>query len=267
MPELEVPAVSTAPVDQPSAQPTAETPKDTALTREEVTQLIATARTELRSELLAETKRELDAAYKTARRSESKGDTAHQKIATLESRLEELSIRGMDESEARAWKAERALERANEAQKSIAQQQEYEQQANAFQQRSASYLASEGIKPDDPRLTAAFSRLAADAKTYDDWDKALISAVAAVHKDNASKAAAEREKLANESKTAVERAREEERAKLRNEQRTVDGPVDKGLPASTPAPKKTWEMTDEEFKTYDAARDAERRARLTQLIR
>lgn len=254
-------------MDQPTAPTTAETPKDTALTREEVTSLLNSVRTEIRADILTETKRDMEAAYKAARRSESKGDVAHTKIAKLEAQYELLATRGMDEPEARAFKAERDLERVKETQQTISQQQEYESQAVAFQQRSASFLASEGVKPDDPRLTTAFGRLAADAKTYDDWDKALISAVASVHKDNAQKATAEREKLAGDTKTAVDKAREEERAKLRNEQRAVDGPLDKGQPASLPPSKKTWEMTDEEFKTYDAQRDAERRRRLTQLSR
>lgn len=272
MPETEVVVPPTTPADQPTVQPGATTPTETALTREEITSLLQNVRAEVKTEVIAEVKRDLDAAYKAARRSESKGDVANSKLAKLETRFEELATRGMEEPEARAWKAERALERVQETQQTVGQQQEYEQQAAAFQQRSASFLSSEGIKPDDARLTAAFARLAQDAKSYDDWDKALMGAVAAVHRDNATKFAADRDKLSlestklrDDSKTAVEKAREEERAKLRNEQRTVDGPVDKGQPSSAPTLKKTWEMTDEEFKAFDAIKDAERRRRMTSL--
>lgn len=261
MPEPEVTSEATVPADQPSTQPSLVAPTETALTREEIGSLISTARTEITTEL----KRDLDAAYKTARRSESKGDVANAKLSKLEARFEELATRGMDEPEARAWKAERALERVQETASTVEQQREYEQQQVAFQQRSASYLRDEGIKADDPRLTSAFARLAADAKTYEDWDKALIGAVSTVHRDNATKLADERTKLTETSKTAVDKAREEERAKLRNEQRTVDGPLDKGTPASNPSPKKTWDMTDEEFKAYDAVKDQERRRRMTTL--
>jgi hypothetical protein len=246
-------------------------PTETALTREEITNLISAARNEVRTEIVTELKRDLDAAYKTARRSESKGDVANSKLQKLETRFEELATRGMEAQEARAWKAERALERVQETAQTVDQQREYEQQASAFQQRSSSYLTSEGIKPDDPRLTSAFAKLAADAKSYDDWDKALLGAVSAVHKDNATRLAGESTKLAEnatklaaDSKTVAEKAREEERAKLRNEQRSVDGPIDKCQPASNPVQKKTWDMTDEEFKAFDAIKDAERRRRMTQ---
>jgi hypothetical protein len=272
LPDPEVVVSLTAPVDQPSAPTEAAQPTETALTREEITDLISTARVETRTEIVTELKRDLDAAYKAARRSESKGDIANSKLAKLETRFEELATRGMEAQEARAWKAERALERVQESTQTAEQSQEYERQAAAFQQRSASYLRDEGIKADDPILTSAFAKLAADAKSYDDWDKALIGAVSAVHKGNATKLAAESSKLAADatklaadSKTVADKAREDERAKLRNEQRAVDGPIDKGQPSSPALSKKTWDMTDEEFKAYDAIKDAERRRRMTQL--
>lgn len=263
LPEPEVTAAVTAPADQQTAQPEAVPQTETALTREEITSLIQTARSEVRAEVITEVKRDLDAAYKAARRSESKGDVANTKLSKLETRFEELAIRGMEEPEARAWKAERALERANETVQNAGQAQEYERAAAEFQQRSAAYLQEEGVKADDPRLTNAFAKLAADAKSPSDWDKALYGAVSVVHRDNATKLTAETTKLAADSKSAVEKAREEERAKLRNEQRTTDGPIDKGQPSSpAPGAKKTWDMTDEEFKAYDAARDADRRRRM-----
>lgn len=261
MPDPEEVVAPTAPADQPTAQPATAQPTETALTREEVASLIASSR----AEVSAEIKRDLDAAYKAARRSESKGDVANSKLAKLETRLEELATRGMDEGQAKLWKAERALERATETAITVNQQQDYERAAAEFQQRSATYLAEEGIKADDPRLMTAFAKFSANAQSTADWDKALYGAVAVVHRDNAKKMADETAKVSAESKTAVEKAREEERAKLRNEQRTVEGPVDRGQPSSAPQAKKIGEMSDEEFKAYDAIKDSERRRRMTQL--
>ena len=246
MPEPEPIPTLTAPADQPAAQPVAVAPTETALTREEVQALISSAN----EATLAKTKESLDAAYKTARRSESKGDTAAKRIERLEAQFEAIATRGMDEPESRAWKAERALERATETSQTVTQQQEYERNAADFQQRSASFLNSEGINPTDERLTTAFSKYAADAKTYDDWDKALLHAVADVHKDEKVKSTADQ-------KTREDKIREEERAKLRNENRSADGPIDKGQPAST-STKPVKEMNDEEFKEYERQKDAER---------
>lgn len=246
MPEPEATPAVTAPADQPEAQPAAVVPTETALTREEVQALISAAK----EETLAKTKENLDAAYKTARRSESKGDTAAKRIERLEAQLEALATRGMDESESRAWKAERALERQIESTQTVSQQQEYERAAADFQQRSTSFLNSEGIKSDDPRLMAAFSKYASEARSYDDWDKALLRAVAEVHKD-------ERTKLTTEQKAREDKIREEERAKLRNENRSSAGPIDKGQPSSASS-KPVKEMSDEEFREYERQKDADR---------
>ena len=225
-------------------------PTETALTRAEIAELISKASEEVQAKL----KTDLDAAYKAARRSEAKGDTANAKLAKMEARLEEVATRGMDEGEARLWKAQRAEERAQEATTTVSQQQEYEKAAADFQQRSTAYLSSEGISADDPRLTGAFAKFSAEARTYDDWDKALMRSVAEVHKDNAKKAV-------EQAKVAADKAREEERARQRNEQRKDEGPIDRGSPAS-PAPKKNvWDMSDEEFKAYDSQKDAERKLR------
>ena len=246
MPEPEPIPTLTAPADQPEAQPVAVEPTETALTRAEVQALISAAN----EATLAKTKENLDAAYKTARRSESKGDTAAKRIERLEAQFEAIATRGMDEPESRAWKAERALERATETSQTVTQQQEYERNAAEFQQRSASFLNSEGINPTDERLTTAFSKYAADAKTYDDWDKALLHAVADVHKD-------ERVKSTADQKTREDKVREQERAKLRNQNRSADGPIDKGQPGST-STKPVKDMTDDEFREYERQRDADR---------
>lgn len=251
MPEPEETVVLTAPADQPEAQTPAVEPKETAppFTRQDAEALINS----VKEELLANTKKELEAAYKTARRSESKADAANPRIAKLETRMEDLATRGMDENEAKLWKAERALERAHEQTSTVSAAQAHDENVRSFQERTNPYLASEGIKSDDPRLTAAFAKYSADAKSPDDWDKAVYKAVADIHKD-------ERNTTASEVKAQIEKAREEERAKLRNEQRQSDGPVDKGQPSST---KKTdWlNMSGEEFKRLEAEKDAERQRR------
>jgi hypothetical protein len=251
LPEPQEEAVIATEVAVPAAPLIEATPPtETALTRTEIAQLVSTAK----AEVLAEMKKDIDSAYKAARRSEAKGDTANAKITKMEARLEEVATRGMDEGEARLWKAQRAEERAAEASNTVSQQQEYEKAAADFQQRSTSYLNSEGISADDPVLTAAFAKYTAEARTYDDWDKALMRSVAEVHKVKAKQAM-------EQVKTAADKAREEERARQRNEQRKDEGPIDRGSPAS-PAPKKNvWDMTDEEFKAYDSQKDAERKLR------
>jgi len=235
---------------QPAPLTEATPPIETALTRAEVAELISKASEEVQAKL----KTDLDAAYKAARRSEAKGDTANAKLAKMESRLEEVATRGMDEGEARLWKAQRAEERAQEATTTVSQQQEYEKAASEFQQRSSAYLNSEGITSDDPVLTAAFAKFSAEARTYDDWDKALMRSVAEVHKDRSKKAA-------EQAKTAADKAREEERARQRNEQRRDEGPIDRGTPASTGIKKAVWDMTDDEFKQMDAQKEQERKLR------
>ncbi len=256
MPETEGIVPATAPEGTSDAPTGTDTPAETALTRTEVAELIAAAKQEVQASL----KNDLDAAYKAARRSESKGDVANAKIAKLESQLEAVATRGMDEGEARLWKAERAVERANETSTQVNAQQEYEAAQRTFAEKSATILSSEGISKDDPVLTEAFAKYAAESKTYADWDTALIRAIADVHKSKARR-------VADETKTAVEKAREEERAKLRNEQRVTSGAVDKGSPGSAGGKVDFTSMTDEEFRAYDAQRNAERLARTRQLNR
>lgn len=247
LPEPEEVAALTAPDVQPEAQPAVTEPTETAPpTRAELAEAIAA----LEQKLNSSHKTDFDSAYKAARRSESKGDSANAKIAKLEAQLESLATRGMDDQEAKLWKAERALERANESSQTVSQQQEYEQAARSFQERSQSYLSGEGIKADDPRLTAAFSEFAKGAQRYEDWDMAMVKAVAVVHKD-------ERKRLETDSKTREDKIREEERAKLRNERRTNDGPIDKGTPASTSS-KPVKDMSTAEFAEYERQKDAER---------
>lgn len=185
---------------------------------------------------------ELVAARKAAQRAESKTDVVdkrtEQRIRRIETMLEAIATRGMDEPDARAWKAERALERVNEAQSEQTQQQQYEASWRDFQSRGASLLQEEGIARDDPRLTAAFQRYAANAASTNDWDVALVRAISDVHKD-------EQRKAREEVKTVADKTREEERAKTRNEKRSSEGPTDKGSP-STAAPKDWANATNDE---------------------
>ena len=253
MPEPEVVSTETAPGGTPPALTVETPPTETALTRTEIAELIAAETKKTRSELKADFER----AYKAAQRVEAKADAANAKLMKQDAINEALATRGMDEGEARLWKAERAVERATETSVTVTQQQEYEAAARNFQDRSASFLNSEGIRSDDPRLTSAFSRYASEAKTYDDWDKALLHAVADVHRDASKQATAE-------AKTLADKAREDERTKLRNEQRASDGLLDKGTPAST-AKFDSRTATAEEFKAYDDAKTAARLQRQRQL--
>ena len=67
----------------------------------------------------------------------------------------------------------------------------------------------------------------------------------------------ERTTSAADQKVREDKIREEERAKLRNEQRSTAGPIDKGQPSSTSS-KPIRDMSDEEFKEYEHQKDADR---------
>lgn len=238
MPDPEVVTPAATPEGAPDVPAEVTPPAETALTRTEVLSLIATAQKDVESRL----RQDIETLSATTRRTAGNYGTANAKLQKLEAALEAVATRNMDESEARLWKAERAAERAHEATAQVSQQQEYDQAASAFQQRSAAYLATEGIKPSDERLTEAFKKYA--DSNPNTWDSALARAVADVHKSEAKR-------VSDEAKTAVEKAREEERAKLRNEQRASDGKLDKGQPASSSKVDFT-SMSDEEFRAYDA---------------
>lgn len=246
MPDTEVVAPATATEGTPVELAEATPPTETALTRTEVLSLIETARKDVESRL----KQDIEVLAASTRRADGRYGTANAKIQKLETALEAVATRGMDESEARLWKAERAVERANETSTQVTAQQEYETAQRAFAEKSSAFLASEGIDAKDERLTASFAKYAAEAKTYADWDNALIRAVADVRKDEAKKATLT-------VKEQVEKAREEERAKLRNEQRSTEGKLDKGSPAA--AGKVDYaSMSDAEFIALEAEKTAER---------
>lgn len=251
MPEPEV--VVTAPAVEVVTTPALtgdNPPQETALTRTEVAQLIAAATAENQAKIL-------DAAQKIARRSENKSDTAIARLAKVEAALEVAATRGMDEGEARLWKAERAVERASETSATVTQQQEYEAAQRSFEKMSGDVLNAEKIDAKDPHLVAAFNQyISVRGNSPDNWEKGLFYAVAEVHKNSAIKAS-------NDSKALVDKAREDERAKLRNEQRANDGAVDKGTPASA-AKFNSSTATDAEFRAKVAADDAARLARQRQ---
>lgn len=221
-PEAAQPEVPAAP-EGGKAEPSALSPKD-----------LESLETRLTAELVS--------ARKAAQRAESKSDVvekrAEARIRRLETQLEAIATRGMDENESRAYKAERELERTRETQTEGDRQRENEKAWQDFQTRGATLLAEEGIARTDPRLTAAFQKHAASATTTADWDIALARSIAEVHKDDLRKAK-------EDGKTAADRAREEERSKQKNTQRREEGPTDKGSPAGG-APKDWTGATDKE---------------------
>lgn len=252
MPDPEVISPATTEGGTPPVLAEETPPEETALTRTEVLSLIATARQEVESKL----RQDIEILSASTRKTAGNYGTANAKIVKLESALEAVATRGMDESEARLWKAERAVERAGEITSQTTQQQEYAEAQSAFQQRSNALLAQQGIKADDPRLTEAFKKYTENVKTYADWDVALGLSIAEVHRDEARKASLS-------VKEQVDKAREEERAKLRNEQRSTDGKVDKGTPAAAGRIDYAT-ISDEEFTRLEDERKADRLRRQRQ---
>ena len=239
MSENETPVISATPEGQtePQAEPSTTAP----LTVEAI-----------RDALLPEVRKEMKAAYDAARRAEAKAERAPEKfrefVAPLEEAIEGLLTRDMTDDAREAFRAKRDLARATR------QDPEAEQQRHIaeFQAEASSILEEEGIKADDPVLVAAYQKYVAGAKSPAQWRTAFGRSIAAVHKDRAS----------NSERSITERekkAREDERNKILNEKREKDGPIDKGQPASS-AKKNVMDMSDDEWKAYEAARDAERKS-------
>lgn len=236
---------------EPAAPEAAPTTGETAAPVEPTIDLAA-----LETSLREDIRRAEQAARRAQGDSAARTAKLEKQISRLESVLEALATRGMDDNEKRAWVAERALERERET--SQDPQLQYQQASAEFQLYASQKLAEEGIKPEE--INEVFQRLAADAKSPADWKAALNAAIAERHKAEAKKAreeAAERER----------RAREDERAKIRNERRKEEAPVDKGQPASI-GEKPVRDMTDEEFLAYDKRRtEAARRRRIEQIMK
>lgn len=226
------PELVTEPVAQSEPTETQETP--TYLTKEDAMALVEGVLSERESGI----RKDLEAAYKTLRRGEAKSDMSIQRIQRLESKLEELATRDMSPEESRIWKLEREVERATTTTAPDATQE-----ISVFQSWSSPFLEEEKIDASDPVLKAAFEKHSNGWQNAADLKVALTRAVAAVHR--------EREKSARtESAEQVKKAREEERAKLRNEKRQEDGKVDKGVAAPTSAqarPKNLMALSKEEW--------------------
>lgn len=243
MAEPETPLLETAPPPEESAQTEPEKPQETPpLTVDAI-----------RDALLPQVRKDVEAAYKAARRAEAKAETVpkrlEEKISRLEAALELLITKDMDEPSKKVFVAERALERERESR--IVPDPEIERQRAdlEFQGYAASVLAEEGIKADD--ITVAFNKYAAPAKSPADWKVALGHAIADYHK-------AEAKRAKDESADRERKAREEERTKLRNEQRKEEGPVDRGAPASSGL--KDWSKATEEEVLAELERRSLRRA-------
>ena len=246
MAENETPQTSDTPAGQTEATAKTSTP---ALTIEAI-----------KEALLPEVRKELKTAYDAARRAEAKAERAPERfresIAPLEEAIESLLTREMTDDAKEAFKAKRDLARATRHDPEAAQQREVAE----FQAEAASVLEEEGIKADDPILAAAYQKYVAGAKTPAQWRTALGRAVAAVHKDRATKAetsVTEREK----------KAREDERTKVLNERRESEGPLDRGSAASGTQKVDWLNISAEEFARLDAVKTADRRARAAGLVR
>lgn len=231
----------------PAPVPEAETQNVEITTQETPTPLTLDTVKALITETFAEYKtaigKDVEQTYKTLRRGEAKSDVAHQRIAKLEGKLEDLATRGMAPEEVRIWKLERQVERDAEAR---AQTANPDVELSAFESDATSILEEESIDRKDPVLNEAFQRFANGWRSSADLKVALTRAVAAVHK--------EREQTARtESAEREKKAREDERTKLRNEKRQSEGPVDKGTPASPVRSKHPLEMTEEELRTLIAS--------------
>ena len=110
-------------------------------------------------------------------------------------------------------------------------------------------MEEEGIDSKDPILMEAFKKYGDGYQTQADLRAALGRAVGKVH---AARAKAEAASVADREK----KAREDERAKLRNEKRQEEGKVDKGTPASASpnSGKNILSMTPEEWTAFNASR-------------
>jgi hypothetical protein len=238
-------APPTTPAEEaPAAEPAApETP--TYLTLDEAKTLIEQTFVEREGNL----RKDLDAAYKTLRRGEAKSDVAQKRIDKLEAELFEISLRGMEPQQAEVEKLRRQMQRESEA-RSVDPNAE----VASFNAESASILEEEGISAEDPVLKASFQRFAAGWTSAADLRVALTRAIAQVHK--------EREKAAKaDSAKAVERAREEERAKARNDKRDADGKIDRGTHAAAsakPAVRNWLSASNEEWEALKTQRGLRR---------
>ncbi len=252
--EVETPVVDTADPTEAPAEPQAPSPEPEFVIKAEL-------QTELNS-LRAELKTARDEGNESGRRAQRAADThasrLEKRIERLAGLLDVVATRGMDESEAQAWKLRQELEKEREARSTGDSEVQRQRQEDDWRTYSSAVLAEEQIAADNPTLKEAWGRYSAGAKDPSDWKAALGRAVAEVRKAELKDAQAK-------AKEAEGKAREDERAKIRNERRSSAGPVDQGAPGGSGA-KKVADMSEEEFTAYKAQRDDERvRRRMAQI--
>ena len=225
-PAVEVP-------QEAQSEPT-ETQETATLTRDEVKALIEETWADRETTI----RKEIEQTYKTLRRGEAKSDVSLKRIDKLETELFDISLRGLDPQAVEIEKLKRQAQRAD------SNVPDPNSEASAFQGWATPYLEGEAINSEDPVLKASFQKHAEGWQNAADLRVALTRAVADVHKDAAKKAK-------SESADREKKAREDERAKLRNEKRQEDGKIDKGTVAgkATGTPKNLMALSPEEWET------------------
>lgn len=191
---------------------------------------------------------QLAQAQTDARRAQGSADravsTATKEVQRLEKRLEQIETRGMDESELRAYRERRELERLREettAGKDNGRLTDAQQDWKDFAERT---LEAEGIAAENPTLKEAFLRRNGNSQDPADWKVNLGLAIADVRRAEAEAA-----------RTAGDTTRRDARVVERNARRREEPRVDKSSPSSRPV-KDPRSMTDEEFDAYYADRKA-----------
>ena len=239
MTEPEVKAETlTAPLEQQAeAQSEAET-QDTSLTRDQVAALID----EKVAARAVELEKQIDSAYKTLRRGEAKGDMSLKELQKIRVEIDELTLRGLEPEKVELVKLQRQVQRDADSRTAP----DANAEAAAFNVWSAPFLEEEGIASNDPILAEAFKKYGEGWQTQADLKVALTRSVAKVRTEQAKKASAD-------SADQVKKAREEERAKVRNDNRQTEGKVDRGTPTST-SRKDFLTMSNEEWAAFNASR-------------
>lgn len=238
-----------------------ETPAETAQPspdNERVTKLEGTIAT-LQSELTTVRAEARDSGRRAQSAADSHASRLERRIERLTETLDAVATRGMDENEIRSWKLQRDNERLRESSTERDQSANRQQQEAEFQTYSATVLGEEGIDSKDSVFTEAWSKYSSQAKDPSDWKAALHRAISEVRKAAA--------KTADEKVKSVEaQAREDERNKIKNENRTRSGPTDQGVAASVTR-KAYLDMSDDEFEADSVKKKAERDRRLMRVGR
>lgn len=221
-----------------SAEP--ETTQETSpLTRDEVAAIIE----EKVAARALEIEKQLDSAYKALRRGEAKGDMSLKELQKIRAEIDELSLRGLEPEKAELVKLQRQVQRDAESRNAPVDSNAELAQFNAY---AKSVLEEEGIAGTDPVLTEWFKKYGEGYQTQADLRVALTRAIAKVRTEEAKKAKAD-------SADREKKAREEERAKLRNEKRQEEGKVDRGTPAAGQS-KNFLTMSSEELEAFEKSR-------------